>query len=269
MKHNCDLCQANETLPLPGDPSGKIGICKGCGFVYVSERRSVEEVAKAWNGIYSRGGYDPEWPGVKARLFYVATWLDSTISLAGRSILDIGSGNGQFLAYCSGLGALGVGLDPSPDNANKVRARDIACFHGWADRAHPPCGKFDLVTLNWTLENTGDCMSVLEYAKACLAPGGMIAVATGSRIGVPFKKRLSSYLPMDSQYPHDTHCFRWHPNHLNAAFHKIGLAIVADNDFMDRDELVCVAGEKDAPLFMNVTAELVHNYFNTWQREFP
>ena len=71
--------------------------------------------------------------------------------------------------------------------------------------------QFDIVTLNWTLENTGDCMDVLERARKLLNPDGHICVATGSRILVPFKKPLSTYF---SDNPADLHCFRWSANSL-------------------------------------------------------
>ena len=279
MLHNCDLCgNSADFLPLPGDPSGKISICGQCGFVLVRERRSVAEIALAWNAIYASGGYDPNWPGVKARLYYVAEWIRQNIGLDGKAVLDIGAGGGQFLRFCRGAGAHPVGLDPSPSNVHAIRSHDIACFQGFASDDAPPIGQYDIVTLNWTLENTGDALAILRYAKRCLAPGGHVVVATGSRILVPFKKPLSSYLPQDVNYPHDTHCYRWSYESLGDAFEKIGMLNMAPNvnDFEQRDEMiVAFSVVSGGPLTMKGLAWPRHapfevrDYFKRWETCFP
>ena len=276
MLHNCDLCgNSTDFLSLPGDPSGKISICGQCGFVLVRERRSVAEIALAWDEIYKSGHYDPDWPGVKARLYYVAEWLDQNIGLTGKSVLDIGAGSGLFMGFVRNRNAYPVGLDPSPDNCGRIRQQDMACFQGFASDDAPGIGQYDIVTLNWTLENTGDALAVLRYAKRCLAPGGHVVVATGSRILVPFKKPLSSYLPQDVSYPHDTHCYRWSYETLSDAFFHVGMLNMAPdtNDFEQRDEMVVafsvhemtmkgLAWPRHAPFE-------VRDYFKRWETCFP
>src|SRR3990172_3596847 len=126
MIHACDLCgQTAATEIEPG-----IVVCSGCGFVYVPERRSAIEIAAAWSQVYANGDYSPSWPGVKARLYYVAEWLDQKIGLEGKTVLDIGAGRGFFLEQVKAPGRHPVGLEPDPGNANWIRSHDIACFTG-------------------------------------------------------------------------------------------------------------------------------------------
>lgn len=267
----CDLCGETDSLDTPGDPSGKIRICSGCGFVHVKERRSVEEVANAWEQIYADKIYDPDWPGVRARLFYVAEWLADNVGLDGRSVLDIGAGNGLFLSYVRDRGGYPVGLDPSTANATKVSSRGISCLEGWASNEAQDIGQFDIATLNWTLENTADCLEVLRYAKRQLKPDGHVVVATGSRILVPFKKPFSSYIPQDPDYPHDTHCFRFSALNLERTLLTSGLISVNCNDYKQRDEFIAVARAgrvSDIGLAFD-DAEEVQDYFRRWQKEFP
>lgn len=268
----CDLCGETESLDTPGDPTGKVRICSGCGFVHVKERRSLEEVAKAWEDIYEKELYSPDWPAVKARLFYVAEWLDQTLGLLGKSVLDIGAGNGLFLDYCHRRGAAVTGLDPSPDNCGTTRTRGFECIEGWASAETFTVGAFDIVTLNWTLENTANCIEVLEFARRNLKPGGHVVVATGSRILVPFKKPLSSYL--GSGTPPDTHCFRWSSVSLTRALALAGLTGIDGNDRWQNDVMVCWAKEgppaKREDILANIEpAAKVHNFFTRWQREWP
>ena len=270
MKHPCDLCGETQTLPVPGDPSGKIGICTSCGFVYVAERRGVAEIAAAWSEIYANGTYDPEWSGVQARLFYVAVWINQNIGLRGKSVLDIGAGNGLFLEFCKQAGAEPTGLDPDEGNCAKVRSRSIPCLNGWAADGRNLSNKYDLICLNWCLENTADCLAVLRYAKRCLAPGGHVVVATGSRICVPWKKPLSSYLPQDKDYPHDTHCYRWSSRSLYRAAVMCGLLLQRENDFHERDEMVNIFVDGKGPIpGVCDPPDMIADYFSDWQKNFP
>ena len=273
--HNCDLCGGSERLPLPGDPSGRISICGGCGFVYVPLRRSSAEVAAAWDEIYASGHYNPDWPGVKARLYYVAEWIEQNIGWAGKDVLDIGAGKGQFLRFLIRypVGTM-VGLEPCqrpeniPDGTGWWTAtiEKIWAFPEYFDE------KFDIITILWTLENTADCLAMLRFARQRLKPGGHVVVATGSRIGYrAFKKPLRHYLPQNPDYPHDTHCFRWSFASLLKAALLCGLDGDKWNDSEDRDEMVMAfkSCEPISNAFPGDDPELIKNHFENWQRLFP
>ena len=266
MQRECELCGETDSLDVPGDPSGKIRICSGCGFVHVKERRHPVEVAAAWSQIYASGGYDPEWPGVRARLYYVALWIQQHVGVTeGDALLDIGAGNGWFLDCMPGWD--GYGLEPT----GGIPVADI--YAGTVEVPHPEIDgrTYDLITINWTLENTADPLAMLRYARSRLAEGGHVVVATGSRIGVPFKKRLSAYLPQDQDYPHDTHASRWSANSLERAAMMAGLGWSKNNDYDDRDEMVCAFTAME-PL-VNPTGKdnpaYVRDFFARWLREFP
>ena len=263
MTHDCDLCASKERSEIePG-----IFVCMGCGFVYVPERRSPQEIAADWSTVYNGGHYDPDWPGVKARLWYVAEWLDQNISLSGKRVLDIGAGNGNFLAFVKERGAIPLALEPDEGNSQKIMSRGIQSIHGCVEDIEHWPQKHDLVTILWTLENCGDCLGMLKWARERLAPGGKVVVATGSRILVPFKKPYGSYFGKLSP---DLHCFRWSWHSLANAFSKAGLTPFQANDWMERDELIMMAeinpdampSGRDSPL------EVV-DFFREWKRQWP
>ena len=269
MMYDCDLCGSSNRLPLPQDP--RISICARCGFCYVSERRTAEEVALAWDDIYRTEQYSPKWPAVRARLFYVAEWIEQTIGFEGKSVLDIGAGDGFFLQQCRIRGAHPVGLDPSPHNARGIRALDMTCHEGSIEKVGP-CGQYDIVTINWTLENTTDCLAMLRYARERLLPGGHVVVATGSRILVPPKKPLSSYLNPD--VPADMHCFRWSFSSLTRAFMQANLTFAAANESLECDWMVMAANDRPVPAdcrdetFHNSPAAVLQ-HFADWARMWP
>lgn len=265
MIHPCDLCQSNEGTEIhPG-----VLVCSNCGFVYVPGRRDPAAIARAWSEVYASGAYDPSWPGVRARLFYVAEWLDQNYGLAGKSVLDIGAGRGFFLEEVRRRGAHPVGLEPDVTNAQMIASKDIACFKG-AIEDNFYIGQYDIVTILWTLENTGDCIAMLKWAKRHLNPGGCVAVATGSRLMVPPRKPWSRYVgTLDA----DLHCFRFSVATLARALLLADFDCTIVNDFEQNDVLLMIGVGADpdniARWFTDDDPAAVAAYLADWARLWP
>jgi ubiquinone/menaquinone biosynthesis C-methylase UbiE len=268
--HPCDLCGTESHLPLV-EAEPYIGgeqapvVCANCGFVYVKHRRSPAEIARSWDDIWGEG-YTSEWPAVKARLEYVTEWCDQTFGWDGRDMLDIGAGMGTFLEKVRAKGGYPVGLEPDAANVKRIRAKDIACMHGTVETVTP--GQYDVITILWTLENCGDCMDMLRRARAMLRRDGILVVATGSRILVPYKKPLSTYF---STNPADLHCFRWSEQTLKRALAEAGFETNATNDYVQNDVLVMMAkqAEVTAPGSFYDDPAAVVQYFRDWAEAFP
>lgn len=167
VKHNCDLCEEDNPEYLDMVPGA--AVCGNCGFVYVPYRRSPEAIAKAWDDVWGEG-YTSAWPMVKARLTYVAEWIDQNIGLEGKSVLDIGAGEGAFGAIALECGAYVMGIEPSHKNCVKLDTVGIPYLEGTLEDAEGSSLWFDIVTILWTLENCGDCIDFLKRAKSFLKP---------------------------------------------------------------------------------------------------
>ena len=97
----CDLCGSREAVEVPhareytnGQP---MHICTHCGFVYVRRRRSASRIAEVWSEDLFGANYTAAIPAVKARLTYVAEFLDQSLGLRNKRVCDIGAGEGVFL----------------------------------------------------------------------------------------------------------------------------------------------------------------------------
>lgn len=257
--HDCDVCGESHARGIwvayrytGGDVPV---ICNNCGFVYVKERRSSAEIAEDWKRIYAEGLYDPTWPGVKARLYYVAEWIEQNVGLKDKKLLDIGSGEGQFLGLARKRDVLrACGIEPSGG--------------GPTVEEYQPDQKFDIVTILWTLENCGDCNAMISKARECLKPDGHLVVATGSRILVPFRKPMSQYF---STEPQDLHAFRWSYGSLDSILIKHGFSQMKPNDFEQNDVLL-VSARLTNELGGSIRCDdpaAVENHFIDWYRSFP
>ena len=267
----CDLCgsDAYTSLRVADKYVGHIigntpVVCNDCGFLYVPWRRSAEEIADCWSDdIYPTDGYDPNWPGVKARLFYVAEYFDQLAGWKDKEVLEIGAGRGWFLNEIRNRGADVWGIEPSHENCKTLHLMGIPSYEGIVED-YPITRKFDVVCILWTLENCRDCIAMLKRARECLRRDGKLIVATGSRILVPFRKPLDSYF---STNPADTHCFRFSKNTLQGALNTVGISATF-NDYLQNDVMIAV-GDKWTwveTILPFDDPEAVIEHFNQWEK---
>lgn len=135
-------------------------------------------------------------------------------------VLDIGCGEGGFIAYLQARGRTAVGLETNPEAVERarsagldVRLGDVATF----SRANPQ--RFDVVTLFHVLEHLRDIRSFLESAVACVKPGGRFIVS------VPYRDRIlrtAGVEPLDCP-PH--HVSRWDAIQLEKLSELLGLSL--------------------------------------------
>jgi len=94
----------------------------------------------------------------------------------GRSILDIGCGTGEFLAYCQKKGMNVTGIEP--DKKAKEFATAMHHLEIWdenvLDKASPA---FDIVTLWHSLEHVSDINKRFLQIRRVLKPGGTVIIA--------------------------------------------------------------------------------------------
>ena len=269
----CDICGETEAFDLPEAArygSGGVSVCARCGFVHVKQRRSAREIAGSWEKIYAAAGYTARWPAVEARLTYVAEWFDQhsgwDAGWEGKSVLEIGAGEGRLLEMVRQRGAHPVALEPTAEACRALRAKDIFAHQGTIEE----CGRvgtFDVVVIAWTLENCADCIGMLRAARSMLGPGGRVLVATGSRILVPYKKPISTYF---SQNPPDCHAFRFSANSLRNAAARAGLGADVMNDYRQSDWMVAAFSPTDgkAPPIFDGPRDVL-DFFRDWARAFP
>ncbi|MBT7485278.1 MAG: hypothetical protein HN673_02840, partial [Rhodospirillales bacterium] len=101
FSHNCDLCGSDDAAEIECSNfytnNQPLHVCKSCGLVYIKARRSANRIAEVWSEELYGPTYTARIPAVKARQTYVAGFVDDSIRFKGKSVCDIGGGEGQFL----------------------------------------------------------------------------------------------------------------------------------------------------------------------------
>lgn len=142
-------------------------------------------------------------------------------AVPGGRLLDIGCGNGRFLAVMKMLGWEVYGIEPDPSSS--CHAKDItgAVIYSTLQEAHFPDDFFDVITMNHVLEHIDSPLSVLKEVYRILRVGGKLGIC------VPNWKSLSHRVFQRYCYNLDPprHVTMYEPSVLVLACKKAGFAV--------------------------------------------
>jgi len=150
--------------------------CKGCGLVFISPRRSDEEIQKAYQAGEDWDYVSQQTPRMKS-FEKVLDKIERYYPKRG-SILDIGAGAGFFLAVAKQRGWQTDGIELNSwlgdYGAEKfgLRIQDRPLVAGVF-----PEKSFDVVTLWDVLEHVPHPSQTLQVVKGLLKPGGLVALS--------------------------------------------------------------------------------------------
>ncbi len=139
---------------------------------------------------------------------------------AGDRLLDVGCGEGNFLAKTQAIGAVASGIELNRQAAGIARARGIE-VHEELLSSHAPAQLYDVVTSFQVLEHVTDPLGFVKDAVRVLRPGGTLV------IGVP---NDDGFLRLDAdavlnQPPH--HMGLWNRKSLTSLAELVGVHPVA------------------------------------------
>ncbi len=152
-----------------------VGQCASCRLHFRNPRPTQSEIARS----YDTGGTFEAWQDQEAvRATMWARRLDVVrrYARAGR-LLDVGTGDGCFMAAAQQGGYEVVGTEVSEAGASYARQRNFDVHLGQITDLTFPKESFDLSTIWHVLEHVPDPGAVLRRVHALLHPGGILAVA--------------------------------------------------------------------------------------------
>jgi SAM-dependent methyltransferase len=137
----------------------------------------------------------------------------------GARLLDVGSGNGEFLLRMRELGFSVAAHELDPEAARLVRSFGIEVTEGALAPDAFRC-RFDAITLYHVLERSHDPVELLAACRALLAPGGTLWIATPNTESLGNRRFGKHWLHLDCP----RHLCLFSPRALDAALERAGFA---------------------------------------------
>ncbi|MDX6768227.1 MAG: class I SAM-dependent methyltransferase [Elusimicrobiota bacterium] len=140
--------------------------------------------------------------------------------LAPGRLLDVGCGDGAFLALAQTKGWKGLGFDYETRMIERGRGHGVeivsADFETFCKGRAP--GEFDAATLFDVLEHTPEPARLLALLRPLLKEGGRLAITLpNARRPIPFRREQHDYPPH--------HFTRWSPEAMRAFLEKNGFVV--------------------------------------------
>lgn len=97
---------------------------------------------------------------------------------AGSTLLDVGCGAGDFMAFMRGLGWRVHGVETDPHAVERARGRGLDVQQGDLASADLPDAAFDAVTLAHVIEHVHDAARLLGECRRIMKPDGRLVLLT-------------------------------------------------------------------------------------------
>jgi 2-polyprenyl-3-methyl-5-hydroxy-6-metoxy-1,4-benzoquinol methylase len=137
-------------------------------------------------------------------------------------LLDIGCGNGRFLAMMREAGWEVTGIEPDPAAAAIARKRyGIAVIEGPLKEAALPPASYDAITLNHVIEHVPDPVALLVECRRLLKVGGTMVVTTPNIESLGHRLLSDAWVHLDPP----RHLFLFSLNTLGSCCEKAGFCI--------------------------------------------
>ncbi len=221
----CVLCDEASSRLLFEIPPYGYRACMACGLVRLSPRVAGSDLERFYRESY-RDVYDGTSVPLDKQLAN-PTFDFRARRLArhskGRRFLEVGCGDGNFLAVLRSRGWHVAGREVSEAAAKAARER-----HGIDVEVIPigdttPTGRWDAVGLYHVLEHLYEPRTILKWVRETLPVGGVLHVQVPNRRSLDGK--LARHLWWGNRCPE--HVLFWEPKHLRQLLSEEGFRVVS------------------------------------------
>lgn len=236
--------------------------CPACGLVWVNPRPILEEMGKLYEQYHThssderrhassgglaplrrvgtqailavRYGYKPLRYSKKAIVLgRLLSMVPSLRDRAGRQVLwlenkpkgrllEIGSGNGGFLAQMRARDWDVVGVEPDPVAIQLARRRlGLNVFQGSVEDAHFGEDSFEVIVMNNVIEHLGNPLKTLRECARLLRKGGKLVIVTPNINGLGHRVFRRAWRGLEPPRHH----YLFSPKTLEMAVQSAGLKI--------------------------------------------
>jgi len=164
-------------------PELKLRRCAECGCLWADDARQDETTLVAAYERVSDSYFEPAENDPRFQRFY--RWIEQLLKqhVAGRTILDVGCGDGTFLSTLSAEWSK-HGVEPSMSGARLARERKLDVSRGTLDTSSESY-EVDLISALDVIEHVVDPNNFVKSLKRHLRKGGVVLLLTGDADAYP------------------------------------------------------------------------------------
>lgn len=228
---NCPLCGADDHLTISRQMQHGLNLytvlCRSCSLVFtnpVPDRTVYQRFyTEAYSAYYGNIAASPS--GVKRKeipehINRKLEWINQVSPLRGKSVLEIGPGQGLFLWWMKQAGANVVGIEPSPVFQARLAQDSLPYIPGSFEdldfKDH-----YDIIVMFHVLEHFYDPNFALRRAHSILSKDGVMVIEVPSI--------LKAFRSLDHYFLRYVHLINFSPSTLQSILLKNGFETV----FMD------------------------------------
>ena len=205
-------------------PAGDYARCRSCGTVYADPRPADAVLVSRLDEFAPDPSADT--PAALAALVDAERWkldvVEPVVAPAGGTrLLDVGCGNGAFVAAAHRAGYAAEGHDLAPKVAAAASARWSLPVHTGPLADLDAADAFDVVTLWDTLEHAVAPRALLADVARLLRPGGAVVLLSPHSAGLSARLRRGRWWAFG---PHD-HLVLFSGDALASALRDAGLVV--------------------------------------------
>jgi 2-polyprenyl-3-methyl-5-hydroxy-6-metoxy-1,4-benzoquinol methylase len=187
---SCDLCGSDRIQTV--DACCNLCSCRSCGYVFDNPRPTANEIT----AFYSKPTKYAPW--IKEESARDSLWKRRLKKMSktrrSGSLLDVGTGIGQFLHHARNFYSRVYGTEVSRSAIDVARRRyNLDIFNGDIESVALPDMQFDNITIFHVLEHVPSPRSVIERSRTLLRDGGVLVLAVPNDL-LSIRNRLKVFL---------------------------------------------------------------------------
>ncbi len=221
-------CPCGSALPAREvfrTPTRQYWRCPSCDLMFLSPRPTAHAVREFYRDSYTAAYGKVESSSDRSPVYSSVLGHLSWHRVPPGRLLDIGCGDGRFLALCRKAGWTCYGLELSRQAAEQAARRGITMLpDDWLNLSPRPKDagdRYDAITLVNVLETVSDPVAVLRRVKQALAPRGVVLIrVSNGAFHVPLRRTAQR---LGLQFQQAFHLFVYTPRAVRTLLRSVGL----------------------------------------------